>query len=82
MEDHFEWAFVGVYSPNLDRELELLWRKLAGIYSLWNILCCVGGHFNIFPLERLEGEYFSQAMHDFSNFISMHGLVDIPLKGG
>lgn len=73
---------IGVYSPNLDQEPELLWEKLAGIYSSWNILWCVGGDFNVsqFPSERLEGEYFSQAMHDFSNFISMHGLVDIPLE--
>lgn len=66
MEDHFEWAFVGVYSPNLDRELELLWGKLAGIYSLWNILWCVGGDLTYFNShQRLEGEYFSQAMQLF-----------------
>lgn len=55
MEDHFEWAFVGVYSPNLDRELELLWGKLVGIYSLWNILWCVGGDFNVFQFPSEVG---------------------------
>uniref|UniRef100_A0A2N9HT72 Reverse transcriptase zinc-binding domain-containing protein n=1 Tax=Fagus sylvatica TaxID=28930 RepID=A0A2N9HT72_FAGSY len=32
--------------------------------------------------ERVGSDTFSLAMHDFSDFISVHGLVDLPLSGG
>lgn len=35
-----------------------------------------------FPTERLGAEKFTYAMHEFSYFISAHGLVDLPLEGG
>jgi hypothetical protein len=43
----------------------------------------VGGDFNIvcFPTKRLGVEAFTPAMHNFFDFISAHGLVDIPLAG-
>lgn len=35
-----------------------------------------------FPTERLGAEKFTHVMHEFSYFISAHGLVDLPLEGG
>ena len=45
---------------------------------------CVGGDFNVvwFPYEHLGSVFFPQAMHQFSDFISKHGLIDLPLEGG
>jgi hypothetical protein len=35
-----------------------------------------------FPSERLGDTGYSSAMFDFSDFISLHGLVDMPLERG
>ena len=35
-----------------------------------------------FPAERVGSTNFSTSMHDFSDFISSNGLIDIPLTGG
>ena len=45
---------------------------------------CLGGDFNVvrFPAERVGFANFSTSMHDFSDFISSNGLIDIPLIGG
>ena len=82
--DNFEWAFSGVYGPNVDREKRLMWEELAGLFSWWNLPWCVGGDFNAvrFPSERLGAENFTQDMYNFSDFISCNGLLDIPLEGG
>ena len=44
---------------------------------------CIGGDFNVmrFPSERHGADSFSSAMLDFSNFISKHNLIDLPLEG-
>ena len=44
----------------------------------------MGGDFNAiqFPSERLGAKNFTQGMHNFSDFISFNGLLDIPLEGG
>ena len=44
--DNFEWAFTGVYGPNVDREKRLMWEELAGLYIWWKLPWCVGGNFN------------------------------------
>lgn len=82
--DNFEWAFSGVYGPNVDRERSSMWEELLGLYSWWNLPRCVGGDFNAvrFPSEQLGAENFTQGMQDFSDFISIHGLMDIPLEDG
>ena len=60
----------------------LIWEELAGIFSWWSFPWVVGGDFNVvcFPLERLGAENFTQVMHNFSDFISSHGLLDTPLE--
>ena len=82
--DQFEWAFIGVYGPNLNKRLRLMWEELTGLISWWDLPWCLGGDFNIicFPSERLGAASYSRAMYGFSDFISLHRLMDIPMKGG
>ena len=44
----------------------------------------MGGDFNVirFPSERLGAGIFTCCMNDFSDFISLRGLMDNPLEGG
>ena len=44
----------------------------------------MGGDFNIvrFPSKRLGDVSYTWAMHGFSNFIALHGLMDIPMERG
>ncbi len=84
IEDHNVWMFSGVYGPNVDSNRGLMWDKLAGIRSWWDVPWCLGGDFNVvrFPSERVGSDHFSPAMYDFSYFISTNGLIDVPLSGG
>jgi hypothetical protein len=45
---------------------------------------CIGGDFNVvrFPSERSSGAGSFAAMEEFSDFIFMHNLVDLPLEDG
>ena len=45
---------------------------------------CIGGDFNVvrFPSKQLGVDSFSSAMLNFSDFISEHNLIDLPLEGG
>ncbi len=76
--------FSGVYGPVVDRDRRLMWDELAGICSWWDVPWCLGGDFNVvrFPSEKRGSVNFTAAMYDFSDFISGHGLVDLPLLGG
>ena len=62
----------------------MLWEELLGLCGWWNVTWCVGGDFNVvrFPSERLSSVFLIQAMHQLSDFISKHGLIDLPLEGG
>ena len=82
--DQFEWAFTGVYGPNLNNRRRLMWEELTGLISWWDLPWCIGGDFNIirFPSERLGAASFSRAMYGFSDFVSLHGLMDIQMEGG
>uniref|UniRef100_A0A2N9F7Q3 Reverse transcriptase domain-containing protein n=1 Tax=Fagus sylvatica TaxID=28930 RepID=A0A2N9F7Q3_FAGSY len=82
--DQKVWMYTGVYGPNIDRERGLMWDELAGIRSWSGVPWCVGGDFNVvrFPLERMGSVGFFPAMYDFSNFISVNGLIDTSLSGG
>ena len=68
----------------MDRERRLLWEEMSSLHSWWNVPWCVLGDFNVvrFPMERLGVVNFTQAMHDFIDFISVHGLLDIPMASG
>uniref|UniRef100_A0A2N9GBW4 DUF3752 domain-containing protein n=1 Tax=Fagus sylvatica TaxID=28930 RepID=A0A2N9GBW4_FAGSY len=82
--DKREWAFLGVYGPQSNRERLLMWEELAGVAGWWGTPWCLGRDFNVvrFPTERLGAELFTPGMHDFSDFISSCGLMDISLEGG
>jgi hypothetical protein len=79
--DRAVWAIAGVYGPNSDRDRRLLWDELAGVLSLWNLPCCLGGDFNVtrFPSEGSGSARLDHAMMEFSDFISEQGLMDLPL---
>lgn len=47
VEDGSQWAFAGVYDPNLDQATILLCDELAGLRSIWDIPCCIRGDFNV-----------------------------------
>jgi hypothetical protein len=82
--DNVVWAFGGVYGPNDDMDRIDSWIELAGLMSLWELPWCIGGDFNVvrFPSERSSGAGYSVAMEEFSDFIFMQNLVDLPLEGG
>jgi hypothetical protein len=82
--DQRDWAFSGVYGPNINRERLTMWEELAGVASWWGVQWVVGGDFNAikFPSERLGATHFTSSMHAFSDFISSYGLRDIPMEGG
>ena len=72
--DQFEWTF----------KCREMWEELAGLISWWNLLWCLGGNFNVirFPSERLRAISYTQSMYEFSDFISLHGLMDILMEAG
>ncbi|KAL4644003.1 hypothetical protein ACB092_02G132300 [Castanea dentata] len=82
--NQFEWAFTGVYGPNLNKKRRNMWEELSRLISWWDLPWCLGGDFNIihFPSERLGAASYTRAMCRFSDFISLHGLMDIPLERG
>ena len=82
--DQFEWSFIAVYGPNLDSERCFLWEELAGLQSWWEVPWCIGGDFNVvrFLSKKTGMSSFNYAMHEFSDFISECGLMDIPMEGG
>ena len=82
--DQHECAFLGVYGCHIDRVCQLMWTELGGIASWWDVPRCIRGDFNVirFPSERLGAERFTTERHDFSEFISSFGLMDILLEGG
>lgn len=84
MLDHKDWAFSGVYGPNINRERITMWEELAGVVTWWGVPWVGGGDFNAirFPSERLGASHFTSSMHAFSDFISSCRLRDLPLEGG
>ena len=80
--DQYEWAFIGIYGPNSNKKCQKMWEKLIWLISWRDLPWCLGGDFNIirFPSKRLGVVSYTRAMHGFSDFISLHGLMDIPMK--
>jgi hypothetical protein len=81
--DNVVWAFGGVHGPNDDGDMRDLWDELAELMSWWEMPWCIGEDFNVvcFP-SRLGVASFFAAMEEFSDFIFMQNLVDLPLEGG
>ncbi|XP_050277756.1 uncharacterized protein LOC126719218 [Quercus robur] len=82
--DQFAWAFIGLYGPNSNKRRRKMWEELIGLISWWDVPWCLGGDFNIirFPSERLGATTSTRAMYEFSDFISLYGLMDILMEGG
>ncbi|XP_040986403.1 uncharacterized protein LOC121234516 [Juglans microcarpa x Juglans regia] len=82
--DGWEWAYAGIYGPNLDRERRRLWEELARVYYLWDVPWCMGRDFNItrFPSERSGNTRHTIAMEEFSEFMFDLDPMDLPLAGG
>jgi hypothetical protein len=57
----------------------VLWDELVGLMSWWEMPWCIGGDFNV---VRFPSAGFSAAMEEFSDFIFLHNLVDLPLDDG
>jgi hypothetical protein len=51
VQEQFEWAFSGVYGPNVDADRFILWEELAGIRSWWGVLWCIGGILTLFAFQ-------------------------------
>ena len=81
--DQFVWAFTGVYGPNLNKKRRLMWEELTRLITWWDVPWCLGGDFNIihFPSQRMGAASFTRAMNGFSDFVSLHGLMDIHMEG-
>ena len=45
--DQFEWAFTGVYGPNLSKKRQKMWAELAGLINWWDVPWCLEGDFNV-----------------------------------
>ena len=41
--DQFEWAFTGVYGPNLNNRRRLMWEELTGLISCGSCLGALEG---------------------------------------
>ena len=59
-----------------------MWEELIGLISWCDVPWCLGGDFNIirFPSERLGAASCTWAMNGFYDFISFHGLMDVPME--
>lgn len=59
------------------------WAELNQVAGRWNRPLVVGGDFNAirFSNERKGGCIINQAMKDFSDWIWLYELVDLPLGG-
>jgi hypothetical protein len=81
IEDHFTWAFAGVYDLNSNRNRRLLRNELAGMLNWSNLPLCIGGDFNVtlIPSERSGEVCLCPAMVEFSYIIFYQGLIDLLL---
>jgi len=61
-----------------------MWDEPMGIQQLWEVPWYYIGDFNIvcFPSERLGGSRLTLAMENFSEFIEVLSLIDLPLLEG
>jgi hypothetical protein len=84
VSDSFVWVGTGLYGPSTDSLRSELWEELNNVRQNWNSPWCVFGDFNVvrFPSERLGCNRLTTHMMDFSDFIEVSNLVDLPLGGG
>jgi hypothetical protein len=84
LDDGFVWTGSGVYGPNLDTLRSSFWDELLRLRNHWSSPWCLFGEFNVvrYLREQLGCTSFTLAITDFSEFIDMANLIDLPLLGG
>ncbi|XP_077232493.1 uncharacterized protein LOC143869820 [Tasmannia lanceolata] len=83
VDDAVRVVFSRVYGPSLWEEKRLLWDELDGIRARWTHPWCIGGDLNEirFVCERVACRRSNRNMVSFTDFISKHELIDLPLSG-
>jgi hypothetical protein len=81
VDNHFTWAFAGVYGPNFDKKAAL---GGVGWYQLVELALVYWGDFNVarFPIDRSGDARLCPTMMEFFDFIFDLDLMDLPLVGG
>ena len=81
--DQFEWAFLGIFGPNLNKKSKLMWEELARLNSGWNFPWCLGGNFNVIHslLERLGAKRYTRSIMTSLNLSLFMGLWTLLWRG-
>ncbi|GJV04803.1 RNA-directed DNA polymerase, eukaryota [Tanacetum coccineum] len=74
---------ISVYAPHDLNEKRMLWEFLGHLIDTWDSECVLLGDFNeVRSINERYGTVFNpHGANAFNNFISMTGLVDLPLEG-
>ncbi|GJU10520.1 RNA-directed DNA polymerase, eukaryota [Tanacetum coccineum] len=74
---------ISIYAPQDLNEKRMLWEFLGHLIDSWEGECVLLGDFNEVRStnERYGTEFNTHGANAFNNFISMAGLVELPLKG-
>ncbi|KAK1297780.1 Biogenesis of lysosome-related organelles complex 1 subunit 2 [Acorus calamus] len=77
----WQWVCSSVYGPNQDDDRGRLWVELSAVRARWGVPGCIVGDFNVtrFVEDRNRDGVVSQAMEEFSEWIDLEGLIDLPL---
>ena len=80
----FNWAFTGVYGPQVRIDKLRFWEELRSIKDNWSGPWCLGGDFDevLYTQERSSGLCPMNTIQEFHDFINYSALVDLPLRGG
>nr|GEU34293.1 RNA-directed DNA polymerase, eukaryota [Tanacetum cinerariifolium] len=74
---------ISVYVPQEITEKQDLWNYLRSLIEKWDGEIVIMGDFNevCYEHERFGATFNSQGANAFNNFISLAGLIDLPLEG-
>ncbi|GJY98751.1 RNA-directed DNA polymerase, eukaryota [Tanacetum coccineum] len=74
---------ISVYAPQELTEKRDLWNYLRSLIDRWDGETVIMGDFNEvrYEHERFGSTFNSQGANAFNNFISLAGLIDLPLEG-
>ncbi|GJS57893.1 RNA-directed DNA polymerase, eukaryota [Tanacetum coccineum] len=74
---------ISVYAPQQLTKKRDLWNYLHSLIDRWDGKTVIMGDFNEvrYKHERFSSTFNSQGANAFNNFISLAGLIDLPLEG-
>ncbi|GJU91211.1 RNA-directed DNA polymerase, eukaryota, partial [Tanacetum coccineum] len=74
---------ISVYAPQELTKKRDLWNYLRSLIDRWDGETVIMGDFNEvrYEYERFGSTFNSQGANAFNNFISLAGLIDLPLEG-